>query len=119
MPNCVIVVTPDVEKSHAVMAAWERCGVGGATLLDSMGLYKMRQMSGQRDDLPLFPSLRHFLQGGEVHHRTAFAVVDDDFDLDRLFAETEAAVGGDFMAPHSGFMFVMPVTRVAGLRSRT
>ncbi len=116
MPSCVIVVTPDVEKTHAVMDAWERCGVAGVTLLDSMGLYKMRQMSGQRDDLPLFPSLRHFLKSGEVHHRTAFAVVGDDFDLDRLFAETEAAVGGDFLAPHSGFMFVVPVTRVAGLR---
>lgn len=85
------------------------------TILESIGLQKIRELRGQREDLPLFPSLRHLMEGEEYHHRTAFALVDDDFDLDRLIAETEMAVGGDFDAPNSGILFVIPVPRAYGL----
>lgn len=115
MPNLVVVVMPSVEKCHAVLEAWERCGVSGVTILESIGLQKIRELRGQREDLPLFPSLRHLMEGEEYHHRTAFALVDDDFDLDRLIAETEMAVGGDFDAPNSGILFVIPVPRAYGL----
>lgn len=89
--------------------------MSGVTILESIGLQKIREMRGQREDLPLFPSLRHLVEGEEYHHRTAFVVVDDAFDLDHLIAETEAAVGGDFDAPNSGILFVVPVPRAYGL----
>jgi hypothetical protein len=79
-------------------------------------MHKLRQLSGRRDDMPLLPSLRHILEGEEVHHRTAFVVVDDDFDLKGLLHATEQAVGGDFNAPDTGLLFVVPVTHVLGLR---
>jgi len=106
---------PNVDKCRAVLDAWERCGVSGVTILESIGLHKIRELWGQREDLPLFPSLRHLMESEEYHHRTAFVVVNDDFDLDRLIAETEAAVGGDFDAPNSGILFVIPVPRAYGL----
>ena len=115
MPNAVFVVMPNLERCHDVLDAWEKFGVSGVTIMESIGMYKLNQIRA-RDDLPLFPSLRHLMESEEYHHRTAFVVVDDDFDLDGLIAATEQAVGGDFDAPNSGLLFVMPVTRALGMR---
>jgi len=116
MPNLVVVVMPDFEKCQDVLDAWEKRGVSGVTVLESLGMHKIQQMRARRDDLPLLPSLRHLMESEEYHHRTAFVVVDDDFDLDGLIAATERAVGGDFNAPNSGLLFVVPVTRALGMR---
>ena len=116
MPNVVVVVMPDIDKCQAVLDAWEERGVSGVTVLESLGMHKIQQMRAERDDLPLIPSLRHLMEGEEYHHRTAFVVVDDDFDLDGLIEATERVVGGDFNAPNSGLLFVVPVTRALGMR---
>ena len=115
MPNMIIVVMPDHARFHAVLDAWEKYGVAGVTILESLGLHKVRQMGNQRDDLPLMPSLRHLLESEEYHHRTAFTVVDDDVDLDKLVQVTQRAIGGDFSAPNSGLLFIVPVARAYGL----
>jgi len=116
MPSIVVAVLPSLEKSQVVLSAWEAFGVTGITILESVGLHKLRQLRAQRDDFPLFPSLRHLLEEEEYHHRTIFVVVDDAFDLEGLIGVTEKAVGGNFNAPNSGLLVVMPVTRVLGLR---
>ena len=116
MPSIVVAVLPSLETSQVVLSAWEAFGVTGITILESIGLHKLRQLRAQRDDVPLFPSLRHLLEEEEYHHRTIFVVVDDAFDLEGLIGVTEKAVGGNFNAPNSGLLFVMPVTRVLGLR---
>ena len=116
MPNMVVVVMPDVDKCRVVLDAWEKCGVSGVTVLESLGLHKINQMRARRDDLPLIPSLRHLMESEEYHHRTAFVVVDDDFDLDELIEATRQAIGGDFDAPNSGILFVVPVARAFGMR---
>ena len=116
MPSIVVAVLPSQEKSQVVLSAWEAFGVTGITILESIGLHKLRQLRAQRDDVPLFPSLRHLLEEEEYQHRTSFVVVDDAFDLEGLIGVTEKAVGGNFNAPNSGLLFVMPVTRVLGLR---
>ena len=115
MPNMVMIVMPDLVKFHDVLDAWERCGVSGVTILESLGMHKFRQMNAGRDDLPLIPSLRSLMESEEYHHRTAFTVLDDDFDLDRLVEATQRVVG-DFDAPNSGLMLVVPVARAWGLR---
>ena len=116
MPNMVVVVMPDVDKCRDVLDAWEKSGVSGVTVLESLGLHKINQMRARRDDLPLIPSLRHLMESEEYHHRTAFVVVDDDFDLDELIEATRQAIGGDFDAPNSGILFVVPVARAFGMR---
>ena len=116
MPNMVVVVMSDVQKCEDVLDAWQKLGVSGVTILESLGAHRIQQARAMRDDLPLLPSLRHLLEGEEYHHRTAFVVLDDDFDLDGLIAATEQAVGGDFDAPDTGILFVVPVTRALGMR---
>ncbi|MGB9723378.1 MAG: hypothetical protein ACP5OO_03440 [Chloroflexia bacterium] len=115
MPNLVLFVAPGLERCRDVLDAWERCGVSGVTILESIGLHKIRELV-RRDDLPLFPSLRHLLEEEEYHHRTIFTVVGDDFELEALIEATRRAVGGDFDAPNSGLLVIVPVARAFGLR---
>ena len=116
MPNMIVVVMSDVQRCEDVLDAWQKFGVTGVTILESLGAHKVQQARAMRDDLPLIPSLRHLLEGEEYHHRTAFVVLDDDFDLDGLIEATEQAVGGDFDAPDTGILFVVPVARALGMR---
>jgi len=116
MPNLVVVIMPNLDRCQDVLQTWDRLGVTGVTILESAGLHGLKQAHGRRDDMPLLPSLRHLLATEEYHHRTAFVVVGDDFDLQGLLRATEQAVGGDFNAPDSGLLFVVPVTHVLGLR---
>jgi nitrogen regulatory protein PII len=116
MPSVIVFVMPSVERCQDVLNTWEDCGVTGITIVETAGLNRLREIRARGDDLPLFPSLHHLLEGEEYHHRTAFTVVDDDFDLDRLVEATRQAVGGDFNAPNSGILFIAPVARAYGLR---
>jgi hypothetical protein len=116
MPSLIVAVMPNIDRCQDVLETWERLGVPGITILESAGLHSLRQRRGRRDDLPLMPSLHHILGTEEYHHRTAFVVVDDSFDLQELLRATEQAICGDFNAPDSGMVFVMPVTLALGLR---
>lgn len=117
MPNLVVAIVLNIQVCHDLVRVWEEAGVSGATVLDSIGMRHVIQGHGQRDDLPLMPSLRKLLESEEYNHRTIFTVVDDDFDLDGLIEKTEALIG-DFDQPHTGLLFVVPVTKVRGLRRR-
>ena len=116
MPSLIVIVIPSVERCQDVLDAWEECGVTGITIIETAGLNRLREIRARGDDLPLFPSLHQLLEGEEYHHRTAFTVVDDDFELDRLVDATRQAVGGDFNAPNSGLLFIVPAARAYGLR---
>lgn len=116
MPNMVVVVMSDIARCQQVLDAWREFGVTGVTILESLGAQPILQAHAARDDLPLVPSFRHLLRSEESHHRTAFVVLDDDFDLDGLIEATEKAIGGDFDAPNTGILFVVPVTRALGIR---
>ena len=117
MPNLIVAVVLDIQVCHDVIRVWEEAGVGGATILDSIGMRHLKQRQAQRDDLPLMPSLRKMLESEEYNHRTILSVVPDGFDIDGLIRKTEALVG-NFDDPHTGFLFVVPVTRVRGLKRR-
>lgn len=113
MPKLVVAVVLDIDTCHNVVRLWESLGVGGATILDSIG---MRHLLAQanRDDLPLMPSLSALLQSEEYNHRTILTVIPDDLDLEDLIRKTEALVG-NFDNDDTGFLFVVPVLKARGL----
>ncbi len=113
MSYMVIFVLDDLDRSPEVLSAWEDVGVSGITIIESTGLGRVRRMMGLRDDLPLMPSVMRLLQTREERHRTLFTVVPEEADIDRLIAATEAVVG-DLREPNRGFLFALPVIRVAG-----
>lgn len=114
MPQLVCLVVFDPAKVDDVLHAWVEREVRGLTLIESSGLAHRVQGHGQRDDLPLFPSLRKILEGTEQHSRMLFSVVSDGFDIDGLIAASEAVLG-PLEGPNTGILFVLPVTRTAGL----
>ena len=113
MPVLLVAIIDDLSKIWDVIDEWERLGVGGATIYDSSGLNKARQL---RDDLPLFPSVHELLEGAETHHRTLWSVLEDGVDVEALVRATEKIVG-PLDKPHTGILFTIPVLKVWGLRT--
>ena len=113
MASLLVLVLDELEKFSAVVAAWEEAGVPGVTVFDSVGSRRLREYV-QRDDVPLMPSLRSLFTSEEDHNRTLFTVIEDDAVLERAVAAAQQIVG-DFMQPHTGILFVVPVSRTWGV----
>lgn len=109
----ILLVLHDPGKCEDLLEAWENAGVQGATAMHSTGLGRMR---GGRwmDDLPLFPSLETLTEHEESFSRTLFTVADTEQMVDSVIQATIKVVG-DLEQPDTGFLVVMPVTRVFGL----
>ncbi|MDX1601287.1 MAG: P-II family nitrogen regulator [Anaerolineales bacterium] len=118
MPQLVMLVIHDPGKVDSVIDAWLKAGVTGMTLLDSSGLAQQEQERNLRDDVPLLPSVRTLLRGMETRSRTLFSLVDEDFDVDTLVGNTEEVLGS-LDNDGNGILFVVPVSRVEGLQSRS
>ncbi len=112
MSYMVVLVVNDVEQCPVVLDAWEAAGVLGVTILASTGLGRVRK-AGLRDDMPLLPNLHDLFEKEEVQHRTLFSVVETQEMVDRMAALVEQIIG-DLDDPHTGFMFVVPVSQVFG-----
>lgn len=113
MAYLVVLIVDDPENCPAILEAWEKAGVQGVTILESTGLGRYRR-AGMRDDLPLMPSLRDLFEAKEIHHRTLFSVVEDESIVDEMIILVKEVIG-DLEEGDTGFLFVVPVTRVYGL----
>jgi nitrogen regulatory protein PII len=109
----VVMIVNEPDDCPALLDAWEAAGVKGITILNSSGLGHIRR-AGLRDDLPLLPSLEDLFQSEEVYHRMLMSVVEDQAMVDRLVQVTHQ-ITGNLDRPHSGFLFVVPVSQVYGL----
>jgi nitrogen regulatory protein PII len=113
MSYMVVLIVNDTQDLSIILDEWEKAGTTGITILESTGIGRIRQ-AGLRDDIPLMPSLDDLFDHDETHHRTIFSVVPDQADVDKLVAISREVLG-DFDAPHSGFLFVLPVLQAYGL----
>ena len=114
--HLVVMVVSCVENCPDVLEAWEKAGVSGVTIIESIGMRHLQNII--REDLPLMPSLRDLVSNEELAYRTLFSVVPDEDTVDRVVAATEAVVC-DLSLPNSGFLFVVPVSRAVGLQQRS
>jgi len=114
MYQMILLVLDNIDQCNTILDAWETTGVGGITIFESTGLGRMRN-SGIRDDIPLMPSLARLMQTREERHRTLFTVVEGEAMVDRIIAITEEILGS-LEGPHNGVLFVLPVSRVVGLK---
>lgn len=113
MSYLVVLIADDPDDCPEVLDAWENLGVSGVTILESTGLGRLRRAE-MRDDLPLIPSLRDFLNAREVPHRTLLSVVESESIADQMAAAAQEIIG-DLNNPHTGFLFVVPVIKSYGL----
>lgn len=117
MSYLVIMIVDDPDNCSPILDAWEKLGVTGVTILESTGLARLRK-SSLREDLPLIPSLRDFLEARETPHRTLLSVVETEALVDQM-VEAVQAIAGDLDQPHTGFLFVLPVLKAYGLGRNT
>jgi nitrogen regulatory protein PII len=113
MYQMVILIVNNPDDCPAILEAWEALGLSGITILESSGLGSMRR-AGMQDDFPLMPSLRDYFEESEIHHRILFSVVDDPATVDRMIDAAQRIIG-DLEEEHTGFLFVVPVSRVVGM----
>lgn len=109
----ILFVLDDPDKLQDLLEAWEKAGSGGATVLVSTGMGRIRNNT-IRDDIPLMPGLDDFYKRIEEFHRTLFTVVKDDSTLEKIVAATQDVVG-DLNRPNTGILVVMPAAQVYGL----
>ena len=114
MYHMILLILDDVNQCSSILEAWEAERVGGVTILESTGLGWVRKLS-LRDDSPLMPSLSRLLQNREERHRTLFTVVEGEEMVDKVIAATESVLG-DLEQEQNGVLFVLPVSRVRGLK---
>ena len=109
----ILFVLDNPDKLNELLDAWEDAGTGGATVLVSTGMQRMRN-GAIRDDIPLMPGLDDLYKRIEEHHRTLFTIVKDDDVLKKIVKATEGVVG-DLNQPNTGILVVMPAAQVYGL----
>jgi nitrogen regulatory protein P-II 1 len=112
MNYLVVLIVDNIDDCPKILSAWEEAGALGITILESTGLGRMRR-AGLSEDLPLMPSMHDLYQFGEVHHRTLFSVVDSQEMVDKMVTAVEQVIG-DLDDPHTGFLFVVPVSQTHG-----
>lgn len=109
----ILFVLHDSTKLLDLLDAWERAGAGGATVLFSTGMGRIRQSQTLREDLPLIPSLGDFYERSEELSRTLFSLVEDQSTVERVRLATIAVVG-DLGGPDTGLLVVLPVEQAEG-----
>lgn len=115
MYQMVMLVLDDVHQCTPIATAWESLGVSGITIFESTGLGRIRK-NAQKEELSIMPSFLSIMRSHEEHHRTMFTVVDSDEMVDKLIEITQSFTG-DMMRPNRGVIFVLPVSRVVGMRA--
>ncbi|MBM3129206.1 MAG: P-II family nitrogen regulator [Chloroflexi bacterium] len=113
MANLLVLILDNPEKLSDLLSAWNRAGVPGMTILDGVGARRLEEHT-YRDDMPLIPSLRSLLVNERNNNQIVFSVIEDEATLQRAIQAAEQVIG-DFFKPHSGVMFVIPVTRTWGI----
>lgn len=109
----LVCVLDNPAHLNAVLDGWTQAGVLGITVLDSTGVQRVRQRSGQ-EAVPLFMGFSRLLRTDQYSHNTLFAVVQDMDTVKQAVAATEA-VTGDLSGPHTGVLFALPVEAAWGL----
>ncbi len=114
----ILLVLDDPSKLTSVLSAWENAGTGGATILASTGMARLKNTFTLRDDLPIFPSFKSFSEQEENINQTLFTMVSNQAMVDAVVQATES-VTGPLSDPHTGILAVLPVCQLYGVKDRT
>ncbi len=114
--QALILVLNKVEYLEEVLSSLSKAGVSGATIIDSQGMGSAI-VSGARQDVPMFGSLKAFFDREHPYNKTLFTIVEDDEKLEKAI-EAITSVTGNLENPNEGLMFTVPVGQVIGLRKK-
>jgi len=109
----VVLIVNNLNDCSPILEAWQALGLSGVTILESSGLGRLRRR-GMEDDFPLMPSLSDYIAFSEVSPRMLFSVVDAPEKVDQMIEAAQRIIG-NLDDEDTGFLFVVPVTRVVGM----
>lgn len=102
-----VLILNRVELLDDILSYFVECGVGGATVVDSVGMGRIIAT------MPIFAGFRDLMGSSRPSNKVILAVVDE-----AVIPELEEGLGkimGDLYQPGVGLWFTLPVNRVAGL----
>lgn len=111
--HVLFLVLNEIEYLDDILSAFVDVGVKGATILDSQGMASAIASNGNKQ-LPLFGSLKSFLDSSRPYNKTVFTVIENE-DLLEKAVEAVNNVIGDIRKPGIGLMFTIPVGNIYGL----
>jgi hypothetical protein len=106
----VLFVLEDPDKLDAILDAWYALGVGGATIFESSGLYRRRNM---RQNIPIryvFPQRTSTEEG----NMTIYTVLPDA-DMVNSCLEAVERIVGNLDLPGTGIFTAWPLTVSRGV----
>jgi len=104
----IFFVLDDPNRLDELLAAWERAGVRGATIIESTGIHRQRKR---------FIPMRYVFQSTrsvEEGHYTLTAIVEDENTVRACLMATESLLG-DLSLPNSGVFAAWPLAWVKGV----
>ncbi len=102
----IFLVLHERKNTNAVLSEWSKAGVGGATLMDSTGAYRLRKRIPGRYAFATINT--------EDINQSIFAIVQDEDTALRALAATEAVIG-DLNLPETGVFSYWPLAGVKGV----
>ncbi|MBL8101306.1 MAG: hypothetical protein JNM02_02135 [Anaerolineales bacterium] len=108
----LFLYNPDLLEE--LLKEWDEAGVDGATVQFSMGMERIIQKQGLRDDIPLIPSLDDFYEAPETVSRTIFTAVKEESMIEKILAATQR-ITGDLNNEKTGVLLVLPVLKAYGI----
>jgi nitrogen regulatory protein PII len=109
MSYLIVLIVDDSHHYLSVLEDWEKVGISSVAIhaLTQLGRSEHR---GLRDDIPLIPSLQHFLTGNERHGYLLLATTDKQELVEKMVASAEQVVGNPEQ-PGEGHLFVVPLSQ--------
>jgi hypothetical protein len=107
----IMLVLDDPDQLGAVLEAWERVGIRGATIVESTGIHRLRRKN---------VSMRYLFQSSglaEEGHLTLFVIVEGEALVQNCLKATEQIVT-DLDGPNTGVFAAWPLAFVRGVPPR-
>ena len=103
----IMFVLNDSKKLDMILDGWNKIGVKGVTILDSIGAYRVRKR---------IPGRFAFTTAtADESSKTLIAMVESEETVKNCLAETEHLIG-DLSEPNTGIFTYWPVSEIKGIR---
>lgn len=111
--NALFIVINEVDYVDEILEEFLDIGVKGATILDSQGMGSAIAQ-GDTSNIPLFGSLKRYLDSSRPYNKTIFTLIEDEELLEKA-VRTVKEVVGDLDKLGVGIMFTIPIGKVYGM----
>ena len=102
----IMFVLNDSKKLDMILDGWNKIGVRGVTILDSIGTYRVRKR---------IPGRFAFTTAtADENSKTLIAMVETEETVKNCLTETEELIG-DLSEPNTGIFTYWPVTDIKGI----